>query len=285
MTLIVARKIGNEIRMYADAKLSYPGRLNNNPLKGALKLIVVNDVCIGYAGDYIAAVDSLRNIKKLKLTDFGEIIHILLETHKQSNCEVDFIVATYIPSIKLMKIANRRVDLDVDSTWIGNSEAFSEYQSIYHTLPPPPITEGYTEEESVHSEIISKMSDALATIVREGMFSSVGEFTISVRSSVSGFKYLGNSMAFIVPQTIPSGVETTLKFGTAQQGGYAYTVMTPNESRIGAIGVHFNQGSLGALYHPLESDEPIIYSNVTFEKFKASVSNDYGFKIDGVKIS
>jgi len=285
LTLIVARKIGNEIRMYADAKLLYPGRSSSNPLKGALKLIVVNDVCIGYAGNHIHAVDTLRSIKKSKLIDFGEIIQVLLEAHKQSNGEVDFIVAAYIPSIKLIKIAGGMVDFDVDSSWIGDSNVFSEYQKYYHTLALPPKTEGCNEEESACYEIMSRMSDALGTIVREGKFSSVGEFTISVRSSSSGFKYLGNAMSFIIPQTIPSGVPTTLKFGTAQQGGYAYTVMTPNNSSVGAIGVHFYQGNLGALYHPLESDEPIIYSKVTFEKFKALVSNDYGFEIDGVKIS
>ncbi len=285
LTLIVARKIANEIRMYSDARLSYPDQLKNSPLKGALKLVSINDVCIGYAGTYTVAIDALRHIRDNKLNDFGEIVEYLSNINIQSNCDVDFLVATHIPSISIIKIANKEVEFDTSSTWIGDAEAFSEYQRIYHTLPSPPKNEEFSNEENEKYEIMTRMSDALSTLVRENTFDTIGDFTISVRSSNSGFIYLGNAMANIVSQSIPSEIPTTLKFGTAQQGGYAYTVMTPISTNIGAIAVHFHQGNVGALYHPLKKDEAIVYSNVTFENFKESVNNDYGFKIDGVKIS
>ncbi|MCU7806469.1 MAG: hypothetical protein KZQ73_01155 [Candidatus Thiodiazotropha sp. (ex Semelilucina semeliformis)] len=271
--------------MNADAKLSYPEQLESGPLAGALKLVVVNGVCVGYAGTYTHAVDSLRDISNSGNTNYDEILEALFETHNISNGEVDFLVATYNPSVKLSKIYGGEIEYDIEAAWIGDQKAFEEYQKIYYSLPSPPRSEGHTEEESAHYEVISKMSDALGEIVREQKFEFVGEFTISVRTSSTGFRYLGNAMAAIVPQEIPSGVSTALKFGTAAQGGYAYTVLTPILPNIGVIGVHFHQGNVGALYHPLENDEAIVYSGVTFDEFKGLVLRDFDFEIDGIKIT
>lgn len=285
MTLVVARKIGSEIRMFADARLSYPDHYVSTPLRGGLKLVAINDVCIGYAGEYVHAVDALRKIKNLGYRDFGQITDVLFEAHKECGGKVDFVLATYIPLVSLIKISNGEVIFDIDSAWIGDPDAFSEYQRIYHTLPESPKSEDHSPEESEFYETISRMSSALGDIVRENKLDSVGEFTISVRSTSSGFKYLGGAMAFIVEQKIPSGEPTALKFGTAQQGGYAYTVMTPTSPNVGAIGVYFVQGNLGVLYHPLAMDEAIVYPKESFDSFKSSVLKDYGFSIDGIRYS
>ena len=284
MTLVVARKTGNEIRMMSDARILYPDQLSNSPLKGALKLVATNDVCIGYAGNYHAALDSIRNIRKRHLLDYGEVIEALFNTHLESNGDVDFIVATYTPTLKLIKISNGSVELDLEVAWVGDPDAFSEYQSLYHSATPPK-SEFENKEKVERYEVASRMGDALGQLIKEKKHESVGDFTISVRSSSEGFKYLGNASVFPVSQEIPSGVATKIKFGTAAQGGYAYSVLCSQSSNTGAIGVHFYQGNVGALYHPLKCDEAIVYSDVTFDQFKESVLNDYGFKIDGIKIS
>jgi len=284
LTLIVTRKTGNEILMYSDARISDPSQLRSNPLKGALKLVTTNDVCIGYAGNYPVALDSIRKIRKLNLRDHGKIIETLLNAHKESNGDVDFIIATYTPALKLIRISNGSVDLDLDSAWIGDSDVFSEYQRLYHSATPAKSV-AESEAQAQMYEVASKMGTAFDQLVREGKHKSVGYFTISVHSSDEGFKYQCRAVACIVPQKIPANVWTTLKFGTAQQGGYAYSVLCPQSPNIGAIGVHFFQGNVGALYHPLERDEAIVYPGVTFEQFKKTVLNNYGFQIDGVKIS
>lgn len=280
----MARKTGNEIRIYSDAKISYPDQLRNSPLSGALKLITINDLCIGYAGNYHVALDSIRNIRNLNLIDYGQVIDSLFKSHNESNAGVDFIIATYRPALMLIRIANGAVEMDLDSTWIGDPEAFSKYQELYHSATPVK-SETESEEQAQQYEVASRMGDALGQLIREGAYESVGDFTISVRSSGEGFKYLGNAMVFPVSQEIPSGVATKIKFGTAQQGGYAYSVLWSQTLNVGAIAVHFYQGNVGALYHPLESDEAIVYSEVTFERFKELVEKKYGFKIDGIKIS
>lgn len=284
MTLIVARKTGNEIRMCSDAKITYPDNLRNNPLKGALKLITTNDLCIGYAGNYHVALEAIREVRKQNLTDYGQATDFLFKAHKDSDMSVDFIIAVYLPTLMLIKISEGSVDMDLDSTWIGDSDAFSEYQKLYH-LASPTTSEAGNEQETKKYEVASRMTEALGQLVREKKYESVGDFTVSVLCSDKGFRYLGNAMVFPVSQEIPPGVATKLKFGTAQQGGYSYSVLESRTPNLGAVGVHFFQGNIGALYHPLESDEAIIYSTVTFEDFKQAVMKDYGIKIDGLKIS
>ena len=60
--------------MCSDAKITDPDEPRSNPLKGALKLITINDICIGYAGKYPIALDSIRKVRKFKL--FQVILHI-----------------------------------------------------------------------------------------------------------------------------------------------------------------------------------------------------------------
>ena len=197
LTLIVAREIAGEIRMYADAKISNQNELRSTPLKGALKLVTINDVCIGYAGNYHAAIDAIRDIKILKLKDFGQITEHLFNVHKETDGEVDFIVAVYTPKIMLIKISNNSVEMDTKATWIGDVDAFTEYQELYHSPSP------HNNEEDQKYRDIAKMGDAINQLVREHKHNSVGDFVISVRSSGEGFKYLVNAMVFPVPQTMP----------------------------------------------------------------------------------
>jgi hypothetical protein len=283
MTLIVARNLGSEIRMYSDAKISYPDQLRNSPLKGALKLVTTNDVCIGYAGNYHVALDSIREISTQGAKNVQEISDFLFDVHK-SQSGVDFIIATYTPKLNLIKISDNVLESQIDSAWIGDHAAFSEYQKIYHSASPP-ISDAENEDEARKYEIISRMGDSMGQLVREGKFNTVGDFFISVRSTKEGFRYLGNAIAFMAPQVIPPGHSTTLKFGTAQQGGYAYTVLWPSSANTGVIAVHFHQGNIGALYHPLEKDEALVFSDVSFDQFKAAVLHEYGIHIDGIRIS
>lgn len=270
MTLIVARIIEDEIVVLADAKITNPSILRNNPLTGALKLIATNDVCIGYAGSYCVALDAIRDIRARNTTDVGEIEDILFAAHTTSNMEADFIIASHIQGPRLTAISNSSVSTGNSAAWIGDINAFTAYQRQYHNIST-------TDEDS-------RMNNAMNEIIREGIFSSVGNFVTGVRGTSSGFRYCSSIQIFPISQTIPSGSWTTIQFGSAQQGGYAYSIMIPLTPNTGVIGVYFFQGRVGALYHPIEQDHAIIYSNVNFEEFKEAVYSDYGLQIDGGKI-
>lgn len=284
MSLVVARKTGNEIWMSSDARICRPNNLRSGPLTGALKLVLTNNVCVGYAGCYHSALDCLRRIRNQCLRGSEEILAALLDTHKATGGEVDFIVATYSPSPSITRITNGTAELNLDAAWIGDPTAFAEYQRLYHSASPI-VVEKNGKEDAKKCETASRMREAMSQLVREGGFSSVGEFVISARSSLDGFTYLGGALVFPATQTIPSGVSTPLRFGTAQEGGYGYSVLWPSSPNIGVIGVHFFPGDIGALYHPLEYDAAKVYSQVTFEQFTQAVAREFGIELVGLRIS
>jgi hypothetical protein len=83
---------------------------------------------------------------------------------------------------------------------------------------------------------------------------------------------------------IPSGEETAIEFGTAAQGGFAYSVLTPDIPGVGAVGVHFFQGDLRLLFYPTRFQSPEVYNRVTHDEFRNAVRGRYGFDIQGAQI-
>jgi hypothetical protein len=257
--------------MLADAKITDPSTLKNSPLTGALKLITTNGLCIGYAGSYNIAIDAIRNVRSLNLHDKDAILDDLLNAHIASDTKTDFIIATYSQHPELSVISNGSIVTENSAAWIGDPAAFSEYQRHYHNAPV--------------QDVDSCMSFSMEQLIREGQHASVGDFKVTVRGTDSGFRYCTSTAIFPIQQTIPSGQWTTIQFGSAQQGGYAYSVMTPLEPNAGAIGAYFFQGRVGALYHPIRHDRAIIYSDVDFEEFKDAVFIEHGLRIDGAKVT
>ena len=279
MSLIVARNFDDEIRIISDGKISDPNQLDRGPLYGSLKAVILDsNNCVCYAGLFNLAIDAIRHLLNKKLLDYISIKNYLLKVHIENNNQTDFIIGNILDSIKLCKISNGMIEEDINIGWIGDFEAFSEYQKLYHNSP--------TIDQDVEEKLItySKMASAMQELVIGGKCISVGDFWIGVRSGPTGFNYLTSAIAFIVKQTIPPNTPTKLRFGTAAEGGYAYTILTPNEIGIGAIGILYSQGNLGALFYPLRSDRAITYNNVNYETFRSRVRKDYGFLLEGLKI-
>ena len=66
-------------------------------------------------------------------------------------------------------------------------------------------------------------------------------------------------------------------------GSYNYSVLTPNRSGIGALGVHFLEGKLGALFYPRIQWEPILFRNIGIDEFINAVSEKYDVSIGGLR--
>ena len=75
-----------------------------------------------------------------------------------------------------------------------------------------------------------------------------------------------------------------LQVGSAAHGDFSFTILTPQESGVGAIGIYFVEGRLGLLYYPMKSDEAQPFSNVSVAGFKDAVRRKHGFSLDGFVI-
>ena len=132
------------------------------------------------------------------------------------------------------------------------------------------------------------MLNAFQAVLREG-HTSVGDFMVSVASTSNGFMYMEAAIVFPVPQAIPSDISTVIRFGDAAAAGYGYSLLTPRKSGIGAVGIYFPNGRLGALFYPVKADhskpdEAVPYYNVSYDEFIALVQRDYEVEIDGPRI-
>jgi len=126
------------------------------------------------------------------------------------------------------------------------------------------------------------MSQAMEDVIADPSVPSVDGFSTHVKGDDErGFRYQARAAQFGgLPQTIPPGVETPLRFGKpASAGGYGYTYCIPDPG-VGAVGIHFPQGRLGALFHPLVADEPIQYRDVDQDDVVSAVEKDHGIRLN-----
>jgi hypothetical protein len=174
--------------------------------------------------------------------------------HRRSGRRASFIVARLDPR-SLVRIESGVVEHGLAAAWIGDYAAFAGYQQRY--LAESQLSEtapGITEE----LRVAGRMDDAMRCVITDSSITTVGEACIAVLPTRDGFRYADAAVAQPShEQSIPSGVEATIEFGTAAQGGFAYSILTPQLPGVGAIGIHFYQGKFGLLFYPLVSRSPV----------------------------
>jgi hypothetical protein len=69
---------------------------------------------------------------------------------------------------------------------------------------------------------------------------------------------------------------------SAEAGGFAYTVLTPVEPGVGAVGIYFTTGRLGVLYAPLLARAAFCCPNVSARAFVSVVQTDHRFALQGL---
>jgi hypothetical protein len=67
----------------------------------------------------------------------------------------------------------------------------------------------------------------------------------------------------------------------AASGTFAYSLLTPKERGVGAIGLYFYEGRLG-LYPPLLFDDPERYPNLSLRGFIECIYAKYGIRLGGI---
>jgi hypothetical protein len=287
MTLIVAQTLKDKIRIISDSKKTSPEEILKGTENSVLKAVILHPaLCVGFAGSIGRAQVAIEklDVKRGSSFDVEKVLDHLLHEHLASSQDTDFIVAALSPATMLYEIRKGGIKRNPQNCWIGNFDAFSDYQRYYHTTPSID-RDNVSLEDNEALDAIYKMHMAFMSVIRSRAYQDVGEFTIEVATEPDGFKYMESAIAYPVTQSIPSHTWTTVRFGSTAEGGYCYSIMTPLESGIGAIGIHFFQGNFGALFYPAKSATRILYRDVTAEEFKVRVSHEFGFGIEGPRIS
>ncbi len=293
MTLVVARIIEDRILLISDSRITDPNVLRRSSLKGALKAVILHrGLCVCFSGNLLIAQDAISKLEVNPNSYFESetIIDQLFQEHRKGDCGADFLLVTLIPNTSITRIRRGQIERNLNAAWIGDYDAFSSYQQHFHnSLAQNSCNLLQDQLEQINLDvhkIFSKMTDAFISVIENNAHPTVDDFIVHISLGLEGFKYLDSLFAFNPnKQTIPAGVRTPLIFsGSAAEGGYSHSIMTPREAGIGAIGVYFFQGSFGALFYPARFDEVIIYKNIGAYEFKQTIRQNFGFEIEGPQV-
>src|SRR4051794_27781812 len=132
MTLVVARTTPLGVRIAADMRITYEDGTKRGFLHAELKAIVLSPtLCVAFAGCNVAtALDAIRAVASTKPT-FEQAKSHLLAAHQGSGGQNDFLVATLRPAPALA-VVKAGVAEDREAAWLGDFDAFREYQRHYH---------------------------------------------------------------------------------------------------------------------------------------------------------
>jgi len=310
MTLVVAHRISRGIRLIGDSKITDRNAILRSQLTGALKIIILEPrVCVAFAGGVSRGIDAIRQLHtRQRITvdqrlGSSDIPNLLAKAAQHGG--VEFVVATVAPKA-LMRVSANGVT-PANTVWIGDHDAFEAYQRHFHQPTGMAARvhaesdeqavffeqvarnrremftgHGLTEAEEEDFTLAARISQAMDDVIADPIVPTVDGFPIHVKGDdAHGFRYQSRATQFGgLPQTIPPGVETPLRFGKpASAGGYGYTYCIPAQPGIGAVGVCFPQGRIGALFHPLVRDEPIRYYDVDQAEFVSAVHTDYEIQL------
>jgi hypothetical protein len=187
-----------------------------------------------------------------------------------------------------------QVNRNVNNAWIGNIDAFEVFQqarlSEHSTeqdyredIGPTVVIRQIPDQIGVNADTFISMCDAISHVVESASIDSVGDFYVAVSSGVDGFHYLSHARVDAPQQPQHSGLRT-IDFGSAQEGGCSLTTLTPKPG-CAAIGFHYSQGSLGILFNPQISLNPLAFPNVSCKEFVENVSSLYNIELDGPMFS
>jgi hypothetical protein len=255
LTLVVARVFSEKIVVYADTKVSDPTNTRRSPLRGVLKVIILNPhLAVAYAGvvDYAeAAIKSLLYIESMPVE---HVLSVLREASEASNRQVDFIVASLQGGPALYKVSDGEISRNLSSAWLGNHAAFELYQQGYASTPEA-------------TDVPHRMREAFERVLSSGRIDDVGGFPICVHIhphlALPMFVY-HVSLSFHNPEEFSVGnAWTTMPLGTVEGGAFCLSQLrTLNLMRHG-VALHFFPGNFGVLFCPQISFAPLHFKDVT----------------------
>lgn len=285
MSLVVARVLGNKLYILSDSKITDETSILKGNFKGALKsIILAPELCICFAGLVYPALSVIREANDYynKTNDINQIIKMLFDKSQKFDNQIDFIVAYCKDRPEIHTIKNGEIK-KCEVAWIGDIDAFNEYQQNYSEYSSTPITNNPNFSNEIQTQTLMYL--AFSKTLNSTKCKSIDQPQISVMTEEKGFNYSIAVNIFAPAQTIPSGIETKINFGNVQNGGYGYTILVPDETGIGLIGVHFYPGNVGAIFYPLFEDSVIRYKNVTPNELIEIVKKDFGIRLQqGIKI-
>ncbi|PCJ69810.1 MAG: hypothetical protein COA62_09900 [Rhodobiaceae bacterium] len=290
MTLVVCKKIGNDLVVHSDSKVIDEFSLGtereqrqNSPLTGLLKTVILHpNVTVSFAGKSEYATDFLEEFLKSDLSQWNtkKLLNKLFEVHRGSENEVDFIVCTSFNSEPIVHIIKEGgVRSNLENAWIGSQPAFEHYQKIYHTLDV--------------DDDFYKSRTAFQAVIDSTEFEEVGHFHVVTRLD---HKSEDNESVYLYDlkveldtggqkTVIKAGERKAIPWGSAEHGAYGTSYFRSYSPQKHGVAIHFPHASFGILMCPqVNCKQPILIRNVSGQQFVNKIFEDYALPMEGFAV-
>jgi hypothetical protein len=229
---------------------------------------------VSFAGRVGPALKAIRSLRTAFAHNFE--IETVLESFCTEtiahNGEVEFLVASRIPSPALYKISNGQKHSGSSRYWIGDPEGASTLQRIIDTECDIEIPD---LEHCTAAE--SKLWLAFAGLITERRVQGVGGLPVFCVGSHEGFCYQNHAGTFNygtvnVPETEEEQELRLTLERTGMGPSYSYSVTTSRHRGTATIGGFFPQADTGYLYSPIDCDQPKKFYPITLDELQKRVT-------------
>lgn len=257
MTLIVARKFGNQASIVGDSLVSGGNQDLRKP-NLALKLLSIdNQTAIAYAGSPEIAHRLIRQATRTHSSDDASDIAARLAP--ETGCaELDFLI---VQCGRVFEIKNGSVKGNLGAAWIGDHPAFTAFQEH--------ATDFARVVGAEHSHLLG-LRYAMEQVAQNPRYESVGWPIVSMTSTENDTKY-DCMMSLTSPKFVPKASDWfSVDFGEAARGGFGYTTVTPPTSGIAGWGMYYFQAFKGFYF-------AVDFPNFTFNRYVGSAKSAQHF--------
>lgn len=235
---------------------------------------------VAFAGAIPLALRAIMSVIKLGLlSDLDALLNVLLQQNRTTNNAVDFIVASLIPEPTLSRISNGVLERSLSAAWIGNKQAFEDYQRFANRDIEPPVISAL-QVPTLWGETQLRMHVALREVIESQKYPDVSGFIIRVADSNGAFIYCSSGEGNFISEASEL-TDLGWKRGSASAGTYSFQLLVPGDSHGLIFGIHFYEGSLGLIFSALQEERPEIMRGVSFQQFIAAIVNRYRVVLKG----
>lgn len=291
MSIIIAKIEGNSCLFRLDTKVSIlngdesvtgDNKLRLPPEEGVLKIHILHqNICVAFAGTVKICCEIINRLCNKPANDKKDIFEFIQAELIQSSDDSEFIVA-FLNKNRIPRLF--RVDKDVieegNSFWIGNKDAFAEFQS-------------YFINSDSKKSIIDRTIYSFREMIRNSKIDTIGDFVIEAYFNQP-------SDSFVYEEALESisgygiieakaNVKTTLSEGTVNEGAFIVSNLVSNRTNKPAICLFFEKGNLAFLYLPLSKTNinanPIVIENKSINELKMFVLEKFGIELFGLSMN
>lgn len=237
MTLVIASKESNKIRLFGDTLISFEDKLGLSAYQTIKVLSLSPTVALAFSGSHDLALeiffDLYRDTSGVSDAEIlaQNILRLCSAVSKKfgEHSSPEFLLLCTTPKLTITKITDQHIIECPQYGWIGNASAAAKVSRV---------------ADLGHDAVRTEMSRMIAD--RE--FHDVGGFLVAMQSEDGRFKFCPY-MKLTSPKYIPVEGWNTIDFGTAQTGGFGFTTITPLEPGRNGFGIFFFQGLIGLFFH------------------------------------